>query len=281
MNKMLCRSYSTSTSSWRVMSAVCIERKPLITQPLTEFEKKFENMIEEIELNASYKSEHELRIEEEKRQTELLKNSNNIDADIEGLLKQSAQDFEDAGTDEFNRMRVQLGARVDPERDAHLTDHHRKLDHHLVLLTQYHYNGEISKPVWTLPHDFVQPGETLRDAANRVVSHVLGDDIQTYILGNAPFGYYKFKFPKNVAAACGARGGKLFIFKGIYKSGAVQLNGQVANSFQWATRGEMSDLISKRKFLNSIQAFLIDEPQGLDEVELKSLERPKQVSNSS
>lgn len=245
-----CRHYSTE-ARWDIVSAVCLERKPVITKPLTLFEQKYKSTLSEIELAGSYKSNHEIRLEEDKKRAALLKQSDNLDADMEAALKQSGQDFEDAGTEELAKF--QLASRTG-DGDVRSTD--RKLDQHLVLVTKLKL-GE--NEVWALPQGLLQEGETLRQTADRVLVDTLGSKVEARILGNAPFGLYKYKYPKAVRNE--TEGAKLFIFKALYYSGVVDLNSKVAMDFQWASRLEMRQLIVRGEYLRSIEAFLIDEDE--------------------
>lgn len=52
---------SGSREKWDLMSAVCLERKPLITRDFNEIEKKVQLLMNELELENSMKSDHELR----------------------------------------------------------------------------------------------------------------------------------------------------------------------------------------------------------------------------
>lgn len=45
------------------MTAICLERQPLIAAVPNEIEDKFQKLLQEVELEKSYKSDHELRRE--------------------------------------------------------------------------------------------------------------------------------------------------------------------------------------------------------------------------
>ena len=46
---------------WQLVSAVCLERPPVITQAPTEMEQKFATLLSQIEYEGSYLSEFEMR----------------------------------------------------------------------------------------------------------------------------------------------------------------------------------------------------------------------------
>lgn len=48
------------------MTAVCLERKPIITPKPNDIQKRMLALLQEVELEKSYKSDHELRHETDK-----------------------------------------------------------------------------------------------------------------------------------------------------------------------------------------------------------------------
>lgn len=58
----------------------------------------------------------------------------------------------------------------------------RCLDEHLFLLLK-------SKQGWEFPVGKMEDGETVRDTAERLIRSVIGSGVQTYFLGNCPFGH--------------------------------------------------------------------------------------------
>ena len=48
-------------SSWRLAAAVCLERLPVITPALTPFQQKIQTYYNQLDLELSLKSDHELR----------------------------------------------------------------------------------------------------------------------------------------------------------------------------------------------------------------------------
>lgn len=93
----------TATKKWDLYSAVCLERHPVITQSMQEIELKFHNMLKKIEYENSMKSDHELKIEKEKKQKK--STSTNDDMDSTEILVQTAQDFEDSYQEELKNFK--------------------------------------------------------------------------------------------------------------------------------------------------------------------------------
>lgn len=84
---------------WDLYSSVCLERHPIIIQSMQELELKLYNMLKQIELENSLKSDHELRREKEGSQQKM-----NI-KDMDTISLQTAQDFEDSNQEELNNFK--------------------------------------------------------------------------------------------------------------------------------------------------------------------------------
>lgn len=56
----------STTSSWDIVTGVCIERLPVVTPPLNDIQKKYKDMLATMEIEKSLKSAHELRREQDK-----------------------------------------------------------------------------------------------------------------------------------------------------------------------------------------------------------------------
>lgn len=60
-----------------------------------------------------------------------------------------------------------------------------------------------------LPQGERNDGETLRQCADRVLEEKCGKDIKAQIFGNAPCGFYKYKYPKAVRGDKNSTGAKV------------------------------------------------------------------------
>lgn len=56
----------SSRPSWDIVTGVCVERLPVVTPPLNEIQKKYQDLLFTIEVEKSLKSDHELRHENDK-----------------------------------------------------------------------------------------------------------------------------------------------------------------------------------------------------------------------
>lgn len=85
-------SEQTSKLKWDLFSAVCLERLPVIAKPMTDIEKKFQECLNEIDVERSHKSNHELRVEKEKAAPKGLLG----DSEDTKLKLQTVGDYEEA-----------------------------------------------------------------------------------------------------------------------------------------------------------------------------------------
>lgn len=94
-------STAPTMGKWDLYSAVCLERHPIVLQPMQELELKFHNMLKRIEFEKSLKSDHELKVEREKKQQKSISTD-----DLEDSISiQTAQDFEDSCQEELNNFK--------------------------------------------------------------------------------------------------------------------------------------------------------------------------------
>lgn len=248
-SELLCQRIVTrcisNKPSWDIVTSVCVERLPIVTPPLNELQKKYKEMLYNIEIEKSLKSDHELRHENDKVQAELLKNES-VDVDMDAVSKITAQDFEDASTEEFAKFKF-AAIETEADKKGNKSSPDRCLERHLVLLTKFKLGQEIKN---LLPQGPRKEGETLRQTAERILKEHCGTDLNVQFLSNAPCGFYKYKYPTEIDGKVGA---KVFFYYANYKSGNVS-----KSEANWLTRKEMKDILPE-KYRKSVQDFLIDE----------------------
>ena len=115
---------------------------------------------------------------------------------------------------------------------------------------------------WDLPSTKHEAGETLRDTAERAVIRNIGDQPDVAILGNAPWSFYKYKYPKHYQQTTQRQGAKVWIFKGIlmnsfHDDARVNLNKHLLD-YWWATRPELEQNLEK-KIYRALDNMLHDE----------------------
>lgn len=242
---------SMAKEQWDLASAVCLERKPVLTKDLNELETMYEKAIQRVEFECSHKSDHEIRKIKDLIYTEELKRGGK-DLESDQITLQTAQEFEDNCDEELKKF--EFAPRITEEDSkGDKTSTNRKLSNSLLLTVKKEF-GRTSH--WILPQGTRQEGETMRQAAERVLSESCGDNMQTKFLGNAPCGFYKYKYPKS-ARKTAAVGMKIFFFK------AQLLNGNVSKTicpdFQWLAQDELG--ILHEDYVQSVRMFLVDDEE--------------------
>ncbi|XP_018317811.1 39S ribosomal protein L46, mitochondrial, partial [Mycetomoellerius zeteki] len=220
----------TSTKKWDLYSAVCLERHPVIIQSMQEIELKFYNMLKKIEYENSFKSDYELRKEKEREEQ---KNPSSKENTIKTLV-QTAQDFEDSGQEELNNFKFAPTITKFDEQNVTSTLK-RKLDKNLLLLVQQKVGNS---HYWIPPQGIRKEGETMRQTAERVLQDACGANIKVKFYGNAPIGFYKYKYPKKLCEQ-ESYGAKIFYFLAKYIDGDITNNVK----YQWLDNEELEKVL--------------------------------------
>ncbi|XP_051004705.1 39S ribosomal protein L46, mitochondrial [Acomys russatus] len=239
---------SSSRSPWRLLGALCLQRPPLITKPLTPLQEEMAGLLQQVEIERSLYSDHELRALDEAQRLAKKKADLYDDEQDEGITL--VQDLEDMWEQAF--LQFKPGARVtEADKKNDRTSLHRKLDRNLVLLVREKLGDQ---DVWMLPQVEWQPGETLRGTAERALTTLSENNMEAKFLGNAPCGHYKFKLPKAMRTETDL-GVKVFFFK------AMLLTGDFVQAKKghhvWASKDELGDYLQP-KYLAQVRRFLLD-----------------------
>lgn len=96
---------ASTAEKWDLYSSVCVERHPIVVQPMHELELRFHKMLKRIEFENSLKSDFELKVEKEEEQKVLDNINNKNDDDDETVSVQTAQDLEDSYQEELNNFK--------------------------------------------------------------------------------------------------------------------------------------------------------------------------------
>lgn len=227
---------------WYLSAAVCVERIPTLTPPLSQFEQTMIDHLSQREYENSKKSDFEIRQEAdieaaEKRKQEGTKLSTG------SWTAQDNRDYWIKDREAF-QSRPRL-TRADKTID--LTSPDRELDTplHLVMERNLGYINNPREPyfAWDLPTSIRREGESMRQTAERAIKDHCGNEFDVHILGNAPWSYYKVKYPKRIQDITGRRGEKTFLYKAQYKSGRVNFQENISRSGRWLNISEL-DIIS-------------------------------------
>jgi large subunit ribosomal protein L46 len=190
-----------------------------------------------------------MRKEKDKIEQELLKAGKmDVDLDADTRTLQSAQDFEDQNQEEYVNFKSSMSSRQQPpEVENNLKNVERKLDDTLLLICEQKID-EIK--AFGLPQSAWIEGETLKQTAVRIVKEQLGDDLKVKIYGNAPCGFYKYKYKSSKTDSVGA---KVFFYRAGYRSGNVD---QKKSSFEWINNAELQSKVRK-SYYESVSNMLI------------------------
>nr|CAH7728001.1 unnamed protein product [Callosobruchus chinensis] len=171
--------------------------------------------------------------------------------DTEANLKQTAQDLVDSWTEELSQFKP-ADRITDADKKNDMKSLQRKLDKHLVLVVNQMLGD---KKHYLLPQGILQAGETLRQAAERVLKQSCGPDLGAQIYGNAPCGFYKYKYPKSVIEETGVVGAKVFMYFARYTKGQIK---DKALDFKWLDRTELQKSLPV-PYNSNVMQMLIDE----------------------
>ncbi|XP_003986866.1 39S ribosomal protein L46, mitochondrial isoform X1 [Felis catus] len=241
----------SSGSPWRLVGALCLQRPPLVSKPLTPLQEEMAALLQQIEVERSMYSDHELRaLDEAQRLAKRKADLYDEEEDEQNVLL--VQDLEDVWEQKF--LQFKPGARIteaDEKNDR--TSLHRKLDRNLVLLVKEKLGD---KDVWILPQAEWQPGETLRGTAERTLATLSEKKVEAKFLGNAPCGHYKFKFPQAMRTES-SLGARVFFFKALLLTRGDFSQAWKKGQHVWVCKEELGDYL-KPKYLAQVRRFLLD-----------------------
>lgn len=233
---------------WDLYAGVLVERLPIVSQKFNQLEQEFQQYLWRVEFEKSLKSKHELQHERDLKQAELLKKGQmEVDLD-EAVSKQTAQDLKDAYTEELNKFQFAPRTTTD-DKTKNITSTNRCLDDTLYLLVEQKLG---SKSHLLLPQGPRLEGETMRQTAERVLREKCGEGLSVQFYGNAPCGFYKYKYP---AAARGQSvGAKVFFFRASLTAGNVDKS--LSKNYEWLQKDGLSSKLNS-SYKESVQKFLL------------------------
>lgn len=186
--------------------------------------------------------------EEKDRKIADLQRRGKLDVDMDVAVQQTAQDLKDAWKEELAQF--QMNDRItDADRLKDTTSLRRKLDSTLVLLVDQKL-GAASHLL--LPQGKRIEGETMRQTAERVLQERCGGSVNAVWYGNAPCGFYKYKYP--VAERKDSVGAKIFFFRASHRGGNVQT--EDGQKFEWLDAKEIQSRVN-RSYATSLKQFVL------------------------
>jgi len=211
-----------------ILTAVCLQRRPIVACEKNKIEKDFENVMKTYEFENSKLSEHEARhiIESAKLKNEEVDEKA---ADTGEIV--TAMDLEDKWGDEFKTF-IPASSTTEADTSNNLQSTERRLDDSLYLLVKQNLEG---KDHWVFPQAELLEGCTMRESAEKTLKSVCGD-VQATWIGSAPHAVAKIQpTPKDSSDDYI----KLFFYKSWYKKGDVSPNKDI--DYMWVTKNELTD----------------------------------------
>ncbi|XP_037102508.1 39S ribosomal protein L46, mitochondrial [Syngnathus acus] len=245
----------TPRSPWTLMAAVCLQRPPVISADLNPLEQRFARLMQQMEVEKSILSEHELRLLEDAEKLRR-KQANDYDEDEDEDDRKGqdivlTQDLEDEWERKFKAFRP--APKVTEDVDKNLSSWGRLLADSLVLLSEQRVGSD---KLWLLPQAEWLPGETLRDTAQRALDSLTEPALKATFLGQAPCGVYKYKLPKD-ARSDTLVGTKIFFFKAMLTTQDAATNVEPNGALMWLNKQELRSFL-KPAYMMKVERFILD-----------------------
>ncbi|KOC65889.1 39S ribosomal protein L46, mitochondrial [Habropoda laboriosa] len=214
---------------WDLLSAVCLERHPVITKPMVDIEARYQKMLQQIEFENSKISDFDIQ-----KQTQQKKENKGTFSAENIATSQTIQDLQDSWEEELTNFK--FAPRIsDVKEDNTVVSLNRKLDKNLVLLVEQKIGNS---DFWIPPQGIRKHRETMIQTAYRTLQESCGNNIKVKFYGNAPIGFYQYKYPRHIQEN-GRNGAKIFYFLAKYISGNISPNVKHC----WLDRDELKKIV--------------------------------------
>ncbi|CAG8437353.1 3441_t:CDS:2 [Ambispora gerdemannii] len=244
--------------SYRTVAGIVLCRSPIITRDLHPFEREYyayQRHLARIHAaafpvefyfkkgSASEKLWQEKRDRENSGEIEKAR-ENGLVTLIKTQMKLDAKQQDLIAAEEVEQ--VQVASRItDADRRNDLKSLDRALQRTLYLI--------VRKPremhAWQFPQGGVRANEYLHEAAKRELTEECGPDMDVWIVGRRPIGFYKYDFPEVIKKDHqNYIGAKVFFMKGHIFAGQVKIDREEVVDFAWVTKQEMKDYVHKEYY---------------------------------
>nr|XP_020637382.1 39S ribosomal protein L46, mitochondrial [Pogona vitticeps] len=245
---------ASASSRWKLFGGLCLQRPPTVSQAPSPEEVEMAELFQQLEVEKSIYSTHEMtRLAENERLRRIAEKGYDEEEERGDLGKEVVliRDLEDMWEQNFQQFSP--APRItDADKNNDRTSLNRKLDQNLLLLVKHNFGDQT---VWLLPQTEWEAGETLRETAERGLATLSGNPLQAKFLGNAPCGFYKYKFPKALRAE-GFLGGKVFFFKAFLQGSHWPLAREKVD-YVWVSKEELADYLTPA-YHSQVSRFLVD-----------------------
>ncbi|KAF3294211.1 54S ribosomal protein L17 mitochondrial, variant 2 [Orbilia oligospora] len=270
--------YKRPPSSFQLAASTVISRAPLLTRELTPFETEFffyqrrldKRLVKPFVRNFYFKpgtlaydewrrkrlgmkvynpygDEHwkdELRYGDSPQEDE------NMDYDSLVKYTVSGEDISASDTEEEIAAKKLMTKPLPRETEADLNNDtrslNRKLSRTLYLLVK---RGDRENNTWKFPQANIEGRQNLKQTAEGSLTKACGRDMNYWMVGNVPIGYYDYQLPDGKAKGENGEltGKKVFFMKARIFAGRPKLMGNKANiaDYQWLTKEEIEGVVEK------------------------------------
>ncbi|EQC34232.1 hypothetical protein SDRG_08434 [Saprolegnia diclina VS20] len=210
--------------TYRLVCAPVLERLPVILPDLEQWEEDYMRMKHKIELKTAQRLPKDFWFAE----------PGSVEVEPE-----EAPFLEEWNEDELIGDGFQIAKR-ETEDDAANNRHslNRALKQRVFLIVQDKTSGK-----WFFPTTEKDDAETMKDAAFRELSTVVGASLEAYPVGNAPMGYLKVMHEDDPTFDGKVHGTKVFFYKSQLAGGDVELNTEKAGDYLWVTQAELAEYL--------------------------------------
>ncbi|XP_031844126.1 mitochondrial ribosomal protein L46 isoform X2 [Nomia melanderi] len=236
ISRLLSQAIVKGKKEWDLLSAVCLERHPIITKPMEDIEARYQDMLRQIEFENSLLSETEIQM---KFKENLNQKAVPSGTNIEDIMASNKKEL----------MAFKFAPRINAD-EGKVVSLQRKLDKTLVLLVEKQLGNT---NVWIPPQSIRKNTESMIETAQRTVQELCGNNIKVHFYGNAPIGFYQYQYPKDIRLK-GKYGAKIFYFLAKYISGDISPN----LNHCWLDREELKETVHP-KLHESLSQFLLPE----------------------
>ncbi|KAL8698105.1 MAG: hypothetical protein Q9201_006759 [Fulgogasparrea decipioides] len=177
---------------------------------------------------------------------------------VEALLKDAEAEVQE-GEQEVKREVLQkpMPRVTEADRVGDTRSLDRRLQRTLYLVVKKGKEGR-----WWFPNDGLVGKESLHTAAERIIVHAGGVNMNTWVVGNIPLGHFILNYKtskEDKEKPQGFRGEKFFFMKGRIMAGQANLNDNKLGltDFQWLAKDEIQKLLIPRDW-NAVKNILAE-----------------------
>ncbi|KHJ97521.1 enoyl-CoA hydratase/isomerase family protein [Oesophagostomum dentatum] len=249
-------------SKWDLMVSVALSRPQIIAPSMTEVEKRFQNLQLDEEREKSLLCDFELKsLRDEKliaKRAELEREGKELSELDEQIGVANAQ-IEDEWSKRGEQLTQNLG--LDKSSSSSDTDEHnlrRMLDRKLLLVVRQRLGQANYESPWILPQTRHQPGESLRETAERCLREI-GSGLKASVYGNAPFAVYTQKYPKPLKTRLEKDGAKIFFYHAVISpsSSFTPAKKEVVD-YKWVVREEFWSTVARSKYKSCLNSVFLE-----------------------